>query len=214
MSKGKYIRTNKLDLSGQRFGKIIILERDENKSHYWMAKCDCGREYSIAGGDLTRKNRKINSCHKCMFRAHNKSHAKTKTIEYRTWNSMIQRCTKPSHSSYKYYGARGVTVYPEWIGAGGFEKFLNEVGQKPEGNYSLDRIDSSKGYEPNNLRWATIEQQNRNKKTNKHIRYAGMVKIEADWAKFFGVGSSTLNSLIRYHKNVNKVFDRLTFRDL
>lgn len=80
---------------------------------------------------------------------------------YRTWDSMIGRCTRPTHGAYHKYGAKGVRICDEWRRS--FLSFLQAVGERPEGK-TLDRIDNARGYEPTNCRWATRSEQERNKR--------------------------------------------------
>ena len=75
---------------------------------------------------------------------------------YKSWVAMIQRCTNPNNSSWKSYGGRGITVCSEWRAS--FEKFLNDLGIRPEGK-SIDRINVNDGYCPSNCRWATPQEQ-------------------------------------------------------
>lgn len=88
---------------------------------------------------------------------HNQHQSRT----YRSWSSMKSRCQNPKSTSYKYYGARGVTVCSRWES---FENFFEDMGERPEGT-SLDRIDPHGNYEPGNCRWATSAEQNRNKRS-------------------------------------------------
>lgn len=78
--------------------------------------------------------------------------AKSHTSEYHSWRSMIDRCLNPKNKSYHNYGGRGILLTPEWLV---FEKFLADIGPKPEPRYQLERIDNEKGYYPGNVRWAT-----------------------------------------------------------
>lgn len=78
---------------------------------------------------------------------------------YRTWDGMKQRCLNPKATGYARYGGAGITVCDRWLE---FANFLADMGERPEGT-TLDRIDSSKGYEPGNCRWATRAEQNRNR---------------------------------------------------
>lgn len=82
---------------------------------------------------------------------------------YRKWASMCARCYNPSHPAYPYYGGRGILVCQEWVGRGGFDRFLDHMGDAPEG-LTLDRIDNSKGYEPGNCRWASWKDQAANRR--------------------------------------------------
>lgn len=89
--------------------------------------------------------------------------------EREAWNSMIQRCHNPNNVGYRNYGGRGIAVCEEWrCKEHGFSRFLAHVGPKPFAEYSLDRIDNSRGYEPGNVRWTDIETQNRNRRPWSH----------------------------------------------
>lgn len=77
---------------------------------------------------------------------------------YKSWQAMRQRCANQKNTSYSRYGGRGITVCEEWES---FDVFLKDMGERPEGT-SIDRIDNSKGYYPENCRWATQSVQNSN----------------------------------------------------
>jgi hypothetical protein len=93
------------------------------------------------------------------------------TPTYRTWRSMINRCTNPNLAAYYRYGGRGITVCDRWLGVAGFIRFLVDMGEKPDG-LSLDRIDGNAGYFPENCRWATpLQQARQNRKlTDAQVR--------------------------------------------
>lgn len=72
-----------------------------------------------------------------------------------TWLSMFDRCYNENSSAYRHYGARGIKVCDRWHN---FDSFVADIGQRPKG-MTLDRRDNDKGYEPNNVRWATQSEQ-------------------------------------------------------
>lgn len=92
---------------------------------------------------------------------HRRRHRSSPT--YVSWLMMNQRCRNRRHKSYEDYGGRGILVYFEWIGRGGFLQFLADVGKRPSRRHTLDRIDPNGHYEPGNVRWATKSVQNSNK---------------------------------------------------
>lgn len=91
------------------------------------------------------------------------------SITYRSWNNMVQRCTNPNRVDFqdRY---KDVPIHKGWLGVRGFETFLADVGKRPSKRHSLDRIDPCRGYEPGNVRWATLLVQNRNKKWRVLVR--------------------------------------------
>lgn len=121
----------------------------------------------------------------------------TKTRTYYAWRSMKSRCLNPLNSSWKHYGARGITVYIDWID--NFDAFYDFMGEAPVGK-SLERIDVNGNYEPNNCKWATMKEQANNKTSNKRIEYDGKVMTLAQWADFLGIGRDTLHRRINVYK--------------
>lgn len=102
---------------------------------------------------------------------------------------MNRRCLNPRDRCYKNYGGRGITVCERWRNS--FEAFYEDMGPRPKGA-SLDRTDNSKGYEPNNCRWATQAEQSRNKRTNRMITAFAKTMCLSDWAEEVGIPLGTL----------------------
>ena len=75
---------------------------------------------------------------------------------------MKDRCYNPSNKVYHNYGGRGIKVCSQWLT--NFEQFKADVGERPSPKHSLDRINVNLGYEPGNIRWATVKEQARNRR--------------------------------------------------
>jgi hypothetical protein len=107
---------------------------------------------------------------------------------------MNTRCSNANHSAYSHYGARGITVYPQWRTS--FEDFEFYVTQLPhceDRGYTLDRIDNNGNYEPGNLRWATQSEQLSNTRRTHLITYNGKTQCVAAWCKEFGMSHATVS---------------------
>lgn len=127
------------------------------------------------------------------------------------FNGMKVRCYNKKHGDYKRYGAKGITICDEWYtpkshdGWRRFKKWALENGYND--SLSIDRIDNSKGYSPENCRWVSKLEQNNNKGSNKYIFYNGEAKTISQWSKILGVNYTTLYArLTQYDFDVEKAF--------
>jgi hypothetical protein len=138
----------------------------------------------------------------------NKTHGESqvpRTPEYTAWMAMNRRCSKPENPLRKNYAGRGITVCEEWKHS--YEAFLNALGRKPSSSHSLDRIDNDGNYEPGNVRWATLDEQNANKRTNFLVEFNGTTRTLTEWAKELGLTRPTLTArLKRYGWTVQRAF--------
>ena len=169
------------DLSGKRYGKLVVLNLDENqengKDKRWICRCDCGNEAEVQGRFL-RKGL-IVSCgcyHKEKAEFINKKHGKSRTRIYNILCTMKNRCYLQSDEKYPEYGGRGIKICDEWMGEHGFESFIKwaeENGYKQ--NLTIERIDVDGNYEPSNCRWATPKEQMQNTRRSRYVKYDGEI---------------------------------------
>ena len=115
---------------------------------------------------------------------------KKRSPEYTAWVHMITRCDPKNSSTFPRYAGRRVRVCDRWTAS--FSNFLEDMGVRPSGSHSLDRIDNDGNYEPGNCRWATTAQQARNKSNNRILSAHGISKCVQDWADDIGVNQGTI----------------------
>lgn len=120
-----------------------------------------------------------------------RSHGMTGTPIYRVYRAMLTRCYYPSDTNYKWYGAKGICVCDRWRGAGGFERWLADMGPRPDG-MTLDRKDPRGDYEPDNCRWATTRTQSINRTNNRHLTAFGRTQTLHEWCEETGLRHNTV----------------------
>lgn len=153
------------NVAGQRFGRLVALERvgTRNKAALWRCVCDCGREHNVVASKLF--DGVTQSCG-CLRQEAVTKHGATRgyrpTPEYKAWLGLRERTTNPANKAWRDYGGRGITVCERWRNS--FEAFRLDMGPRPSPGHSIDRINNDGNYEPGNCRWATRAEQNKNQR--------------------------------------------------
>lgn len=153
-----------LDLVGSTFGRLTVVRfADVAHGSRWECRCACGNTRTVHGSQLTKGATVSCGCWRRTRK--DKGTGPSSTPEYRAWVAMRHRCTDENHADYPSYGGRGIRMCDRWLNS--FEAFLADMGPRPTPEHSIDRRDNDSHYEPGNCRWATVEQQNRNKRNTR-----------------------------------------------
>ena len=180
---------NKLNIAGERYGKLVALlptnEKTKNGGYKWLFRCDCGNTKIIPANSV--RSGHVKSCG-CLT----KLHGCTNTRLFHIWVDMKQRCENPNHPQFYLWGGKGIKVCDEWHDFLVFKKWAESSGYCD--NLSIDRINGERDYCPENCRWATAKQQARNTKANHRITIDGETKALCEWIELSPITSST------YHK--------------
>lgn len=135
---------------------------------------------------------------------HGESRLGKETAEYQVWRSMVNRCYCPSDTNYPRYDAVGIRVCQRWRDS--LIAFVTDMGRRPSDGHSIDRIDSRGNYEPENCRWATRTEQNRNTKRNRMITIDGVTRCMSEWSEITGIPAMTIKSRLERNWSIDQLF--------
>jgi hypothetical protein len=174
-------------------------------------KCSCGAEFESAINDVKSGGTQSCKCKKekvakTRFITHGLTTSSGHHPLHRTWRNITSRCGNPKNPGYKNYGGRGITVCDRWKGLYGFPSFLEDVGEKPSKEHSLDRIDNNQGYSKENCRWATRREQSRNTRRTVVIEYQCVSMSLKEWSLVLGINYQTLCNRIAGGWAIEKAF--------
>lgn len=207
-----------IDLTGQRFGRLVALEYmgRKNDRTLWRCKCDCGNE-SITGYSnlINRITRSCGCLNDETRQINNRNRRKCISVDflpignlrnhpsYSSWGSMMDRCYNKNRKSYKDYGGRGIKVCERWRGEHGFENFIKDMGERPSPQHSIDRIDYNGDYSPENCRWATQKEQVNNQTKNVYLYIKGKRITAKMLCNLLGINYNTMIHQLKYGVDIN-----------
>lgn len=136
------------------------------------------------------------ACQAISGKTHGECVDKRGSPEYTAWISIKNRCLHPTHKAFSEYGGRGITICDQW--KNDFGSFLAYVGRSPSAKHSIDRWPNNDGnYEPGNVRWATAQQQARNRRSNTMVTINGERLCLAEWVERLGISPLTVRSRVQ-----------------
>lgn len=199
-----------IDLTGETFGKLKVLEfaGKKNGRNYWKCQCSCGKVIEASTGNL-RSGRATNcGCFRIeRTKLANTTHGKTNTKLYGVYKHMYRRCYKETEPAYKNYGGRGIKICEEWLN--NFENFYDwAVNNGYDENLTLDRINVNGNYEPSNCRWVNQTVQQNNRTNNVRLVHNGEEHTLAQWALIIGVPYKAFHLRYKRHGNIDRIFQK------
>lgn len=186
------------DIIGTRIGIYDVISECETRANdghkLYHVKC------SVCGWEADMIKSHINQAKVCKHMGINGKYlANTKWGNRRIqsiFHGMKDRCYNPNNKSYRWYGERGIKIYNEWLDdPKTFEDWALTNGYTDD--LTIDRIDESKDYSPDNCQWVTMEDNSKYKSTTSLIEVNGIVKTGQDWAKSLGLGQNIINTYIK-----------------
>jgi len=195
-----------IDLTGQRFGRLTVIERAPNSMHghaRWACRCDCSKTTVFTTSSLRPGKVKSCGCAKVeRMKLLRRKHGDYLSSEYPIWLQMRARCRNRRDRRYKNYGARGIGVCERWDS---FGLFMADMGPRPSPKHSIERKDVNGDYCPENCVWIELRLQSRNKRntifTQELVAQVRAARIAGEnvsaWARERGIAEGTACNVAR-----------------
>ena len=207
--------------SGEKFGRLTVIKLDHIEKYtnptgklsrneeFYLCTCDCGNECIILKQSLKLGYTKSCGClqkeRTALVRLNTKKHGLKNTRLYNIFNGIKQRCYNKKDKHFKNYGNRGITMCEEW--KNDFKVFYDwSTNNGYNDSLTIDRIDVNGNYEPNNCRWTTIKEQQRNRTNNRLITYNNETHCVGEWSEKLNLKGSTIYNRINSNWSVEKAF--------
>ena len=193
--------SRKIDLTGQKFGRLTVLHEDGRirKEAAWLCECECGNHCRVAGYSLRSKHTLSCGCYmQDASKKVNAKHGLCYTHIYKTYYNIRTRCYNPKYEFAKNYSCKGIEMCPEWLGEHGFESFYEwSIRNGYKDGLTIDRKDNSKGYSPDNCRWVDMITQQNNRTNNRRIKIGPYTHTIAEWARILDINYAALEKHVR-----------------
>lgn len=178
------------------FGRLTVLSEAPRRGgrRALLCRCECGNEKEILVQSLRAGLTTSCGCYQSeRASVANTKHGQSSHPLFKIWDGMLQRCNNPNNSQYEYYGDRGIKVCAEWeADFGAFLRWATlDTAPHWQRGLTLDRRDNELGYSPQNCRWATVAEQNRNQRRTKKYDFNGEQLVATDIARILGISAPT-----------------------
>lgn len=181
-----------IDLAGQKFNYLTVIRIESRNPLKWLCKCDCGNLHVVSPQNLKRGL--VKSCG-CARKGHTPTHNMSNTRMYRIYRGIIRRCYNKHEPAYPRYGGRGILMCDEW--KADFLAFYNwSISHGYNETLTIDRIDSNKGYSPDNCRWVDMKAQSNNRRNCIMFTYNNKTQTVKQWCEELGLKYGTVHSRI------------------
>lgn len=183
------------DLTGVKWNRLEVVSfsgKNKHGSFLWKCQCSCGRCVILRATQINRRKQISCGClTKEILSKKNTTYGEGQSRLAAVWRTMINRCHNPNNPLYWRYGGKGIYVCDQWKNS--FLHFKSDMGNPPTEKHQLDRWPNKKGpYSPENVRWATVVENQRNRVDNVLETINGKTRLLCEWCELFGIKYGTM----------------------